>query len=268
MMPSNIITTCSDQLWQAECDRLPIETLSSRYADLGIEEAYTIAAQTLKRRSARRVGFKLGYTSAAMRQQMNIAAPNYGVLTTDHLITNADGNTDNLINMDQLIHPLVEPEIALLVGKEISGAGHSACSVLPAVSAVMPALEIVDTRYKTYTFTLADNISDNSSAARVVLGAPKMLSEAGDLRTCGVLLWSKGRCLDSGVGANAMGDPLVALAWLANFLAAKGELIPAGSVVITGGLTKAQPAQAGQSFVAEFAGLGGVKAYFGDHHEN
>lgn len=267
MMPADQIRECSAELWRAECDRLPIDTLSSRYPQLAVDDAYAIAAQTLEGRGARPVGFKLGYTSAAMRQQMNIAEPNYGVLTTDHLITNADGSTDNLVQIDQLIHPLVEPEIAILVGKEMTGGEHSALTVRSFVDAVIPALEIVDTRYTAYSFTLADNIADNSSAARLVLGAPVALSVAGDLRTAGVLLWSKGRCLDSGVGANAMGNPLAALAWLANFLAAKGECIPAGSIVITGGLTKAQPAQAGQSFVAEFSGLGCVKTYFRGDHE-
>jgi len=266
MMPSELISACSAELWRAESDRLPIETLSSRHALLGIDEAYAIAAQTRKTRGAKAVGFKLGYTSAAMRQQMNISEPNYGVLTTDHLLTNADGSIDNLVNIDELIHPLVEPEIALLIGKDISGADHSAFSVRPAVDAVMPALEIVDTRYKAYAFTLADNIADSSSAARVVLGAPTSLAQAADLRTCGVLLWSKGRCLDSGLGANSMGDPLNALAWLANFLSQKGEVIPAGAVIITGGLTKAQPAQKDQSFVAEFSGLACVKVHFEGRH--
>lgn len=263
MMSAATINECSKELWQAEQSRMPVETLSSRHAQLRVEDAYAIAAQALTHRGAKTVGYKLGYTSAAMRQQMNIAEPNYGVLTSDHLVSNTDGSTDNFIDADQLIHPLVEPEIALVVGQDISGDGHSALTLRSFVDAVVPALEIVDTRYKTYSFTLADNIADNSSAARLVLGQPLPLSQAGDLRTAGVLLWSKGRCLDSGVGANAMGDPLAALAWLVNFLSAKGQGISAGSIVITGGLTKAQPALADQSFVAEFSGMGCVKAYLG-----
>jgi 2-keto-4-pentenoate hydratase len=126
----------------------------------------------------------------------------------------------------------------------------------------MPALEVVDTRYKEYKFSLVDNISDNSSGARVVLGAPKKLSQVDDLRLSGVLLWSEGHTLDTGIGANSMGDPLVSIAWLANFLAQQELSIPAGSIIMTGGLTKAHPAKSQQTFLAEFGGLGNVKAYF------
>jgi 2-keto-4-pentenoate hydratase len=156
----------------------------------------------------------------------------------------------------------VEPEIAILINQEISGSGHTRYTIQSHVEAVMPALEVVDTRYKEYKFSLVDNISDNSSGARVVLGAPKKLSQVDDIRLSGVLLWSEGHTLDTGIGANSMGDPLASIAWLANFLAQQELSIPAGSIIMTGGLTKAHPAKSKQTFLAEFGGLGYVKAYF------
>jgi 2-keto-4-pentenoate hydratase len=257
-----IIEKCSSLLWEAEKSRLPINTLTSAYPHLKIEDAYAIQATTLRRRSSESVGFKLGYTSAAMRVQMNIAEPNYGVLTKDHLLDSHEGALDGHIPFQELIHPLVEPEIAILINQEISGAGHTRYTIQSHVEAVMPALEVVDTRYKEYKFSLVDNISDNSSGARVVLGAPKKLSQVDDLRLSGVLLWSEGHILDTGVGANSMGDPLASVAWLANFLAQQELSIPAGSIIMTGGLTKAHPAKSQQTFLAEFGGLGYVKAYF------
>lgn len=262
MVTQAIIEECSDLLWGAEQNRLPINTLTSIYPDLTNQDAYAIQAATLRRRASPIVGFKLGYTSAAMRAQMNIAEPNYGVLTKDHLLNQQDGALDGYVPFEELIHPLIEPEIAILINQEISGAGHTRHTIQSHIEAVMPALEVVDTRYKEYKFSLADNISDNSSGARVVLGAPKKLSQVDDLRLSGALLWSEGCLLDTGVGANSMGDPLASIAWLAGFLAQQELSIPTGSIIMTGSLTKSYPAKSKQTFLAEFGGLGYVKAYF------
>ncbi len=266
MVSKEIIEACSEKLWQAELTKTPIEVLTASHADLDEQDAYAIAAATLQRRQAHHdaqvVGFKLGYTSPAMRAQMNIARPNYGVLTTDHLLNHEGGQLDGLVPSDELMHPLVEPEITILINRKIEGGHQTRQSILSHIEAVMPSLEVVDTRYKEYKFTLFDNISDNSSASRVVLGNPKKLSQVDDLRLSGVLLWSEGRCIDNGVGANSMGDPLLSIVWLANFLAEKEQSIPAGSIIMTGGLSKAHPAKSQQSFVAEFGGLGVVKAHF------
>jgi 2-keto-4-pentenoate hydratase len=255
--PADLIEACAQALMTAETTGQPIARLTDTHTTLDEAAAYAIQARKVALRSSRRVGYKLGYTSAAMRAQMNIDHPNYGVLTDD-LRVDAEG----CVAADRLIHPRVEPEIALLTGRDIVGPGHSRNSIFQAVEVVLPALEIVDTRYHDYTFTAADNISDNSCSARFVTGMPRALSTVPDLRLLGVLLWSQGRTLDQGIGANALGDPLLALAWLAGFLAERGEIIPAGSLILTGGLTRAHPAQAGQTLLAEFATLGIVRVHF------
>lgn len=255
---SSLIDDCSARLWTAECQRSRITPLSVDHPELSEDDAYAIAARTLERRARRRIGFKMGYTSAAMRAQMNINHPNYGILTEDLLIPDGTGRIDS----EALVHPLIEPEVTLLVGRDIEGPGQTRASVFAAVDAAMASLEVVDTRYESYHFKAVDNISDNSSSARVVLGPPRSMSRIGDLRLCGVLLSSAGEVIDQGIGANALGDPLLSLAWLANFLAERGSSIPAGSIVMTGGLTRAHPGSGGSSFVAEFAELGTVSAAF------
>jgi 2-keto-4-pentenoate hydratase len=254
-----LIEACAQALWTAERTATPMACLTDTHPALDEATAYAIQARKLALRGSRPVGFKLGYTSTAMRQQMNIDHPNFGVLTEDHRVDEAEGH----VAAAPLIHPRVEPEIALLTGRDISGTGHNRHSIFRAVDAVLPALEIVDTRYHDYQFKLTDNISDNSSSARFVTGSPVALSTVPDLRLLGVLLWSQGRTLDHGIGANALGDPLLALAWLAGFLAERGEIIPAGSLILTGGLTRAHPATAGQTLIAEFASLGMVRVHFG-----
>ena len=261
MVAADVIESLSRDLWRAETTHSPMNTVTSICPELTIDDAYRIQETTLAIRASSQLGFKLGYTSAAMRAQMNIAEPNYGVLTKDHFLSPQQG-FDGYVLTEELIHPLVEPEIALLIETDIFGDGHTVESVAPSIKAVIPALEIVDTRYKEYKFSLVDNISDNSSAARFIFGSPKKLSEVEDLRLSGVLLWSNDDCLDTGVGANSMGNPLASIAWLANFLSKKNLGIPAGSIVMTGGLTKAHPAHSEDTFFAEFGGIGSVKAYF------
>mgnify|MGYP002784688226 CR=1 FL=1 len=253
------LEACSARLWHAETARTPTTLLSTTDPRLSEADAYAIQAATLRRRGAAPVGFKLGYTSAAMREQMGIAHPNYGVLTVQHRL-GADGAA---IDTARLIHPRVEPEIALRLGRELAGAGHDRASVARHLDAVLPALEIVDTRYPEYRFTIVDNIADNSSSAGFVVGDALPWHAALDLATVEVSLHADGRLLGEGRGADAMGDPLLALAWLAGFLSARGETVPAGSIVLTGGLTRAHEAQAGQVFEARFGGLGVVQARFG-----
>ena len=255
---STLIEECSARLWAAERNRQRIQCLSLDHPTLSETDAYAIAACTTHRRGRPPLGYKLGFTSAAMRAQMGIDHPNYGVLTEDMLITEASGCVDT----QNLVHPLIEPEVALIVGRDLHGPGCTRGSVLGAIDAAMGSLEIVDTRYESYQFTAVDNIADNSSSARIVLGPPKSLQKLDDLRLCGVLLWTAGRVIDQGIGGNALGDPLLALAWLANFLATRGSFLPAGSIVMTGGLTRAYRADGNQSFMAEFAQLGTVVAAF------
>jgi 2-keto-4-pentenoate hydratase len=255
---SDFIEQCSARLWNAERERSRITPLSIDHPTLSENDAYAIAAQTFKRRGRRHIGYKLGFTSAAMRAQMNISQPNFGLLTEDMLVPENTGRIDS----ENLVHPLIEPEVALLVGRDLRGPGHTRASVYAAIDAAMASLEIVDTRYQSYKFAAVDNIADNSSSARIVLGPPKSFKSIDDLRLCGALLWSRGELIDQGIGANALGDPLLAIAWLANFLALRDSLIPAGSVVLTGGLTRAYPADKNQNFVAEFAQLGVVLAAF------
>lgn len=259
LAPHALIDACSARLWTAELSVLPTALLSEAHPDLVVDDAYAIQAATLGRRGAPAVGFKLGYTSAAMRAQMGIAEPNFGVLTEAHRL-GVDGRA---IDRTRLIHPRVEPEIALRLGRELAGAGHDRASVSRHLDAVLPALEVVDTRYPDYRFTLVDNIADNSSSAGFVTGPAIAWEDGFDLGALEVELQVDGQPVDRGRGADAMGDPLLALAWLAGFLAARGQTVPAGAVVLTGGLTRAHPAERDQEIAASFGWLGRVQARFG-----
>lgn len=252
------VTDTARRLLAAERTRVAVSPLTDTHPDLTEEDAYRIQDALVSLKGERCVGYKLGFTSAAMRQQMGIEAPNYGRLTGSMRV-DADAGT---VRLSELIHPRVEPEIALLVERDLSGPGLTPAEVYPAVRWAFGALEIVDSRYLDYRFRMVDNTADNSSAARFVLGCPVALQAVPDLRLAGVLLWRDGRILDRGMGANALGDPMRPIVWLANRLGERGESLKAGSIVLTGGLTRAHPASETGTFVAEFGGLGTAKIHF------
>jgi 2-keto-4-pentenoate hydratase len=239
------------ELFEAEGSARRIVRLSDRLQDLTEAEAYEIAAENIRRRPGPAVGYKLGYTSAAMRQQMNISHPNFGVLTRERIV----GPGEPHLDLHGLFHPRVEPELTIRLGRDLQGGGCTAVQVADAVDCVYPSVEVVDTRYQDYVFKAVDNIADNSSAARCVLGRPIALAAAPPLARCSVELLIDDRVLASGVGADAMGDPLLAVAWLANALAQTGRRLKAGDLVMTGGLTRAFEVRAGQHLCARFSGF-------------
>jgi len=140
------------------------DLLTNDWPQVSPVQAREIAAAALAMSGETLCGYKLGYTSEVMRRQMNIDRPNFGQLTTD--MDFRDGATG------QLIHPRVEPEIALRIGKDVNKEPEDRGALFAIVDAVFPALEIVDTRYHDYVFRYEDSVADNSSAAGFVLGMP------------------------------------------------------------------------------------------------
>jgi 2-keto-4-pentenoate hydratase len=233
------ITAAAEALLQARRSRQPIATLTTHWPGLDETGAYAIARATEALLAEPRVGYKLGYTSAAMRAQMGVDQPNYGVLTAPTRVVHG-----GVLAMAELIHPLVEPEIAFVMAADVPDPTGTAA----AVASVHAALEIVDTRYEAYRFKAADNIADNSSAARFVIGPAMALPPDCDLATLPVRLCVDGGLLGEGSGADALGHPLTALTWLAQRLLHDGAMLRAGDVVLTGGLTRAFAAQPGMRF--------------------
>jgi len=181
-------------------------------------------------RGARRIGAKLGYTSQAMREQMRIEAPNHGpLLDTMRII---DGRIPA-----SMVQPRVEPEIAIALGPDLRPV------------AAYAALEVVDSVWLDYRFTLELNTADGSSAAGVVIG-PMLSLDALDALP--VRLLRNGETVGQGTGAAAMGHPLRALEWLMTTLAGVGDSLRPGDVVITGGLTAAVPIEPGDVVEAVF----------------
>jgi len=205
---------------------------TEQIADIPPDRAYAIQALVVADRLARgerRAGWKLGYTSAAMRAQMGIDTPNTGPLTDAMLLA------DGAMLPDTMIHPRVEPEVALVMAVDVR-APVPADGIVECVADVRASLEVVDSVWEDYRFTWAMNTADGSSAAYAVIG-PTL--DATELPAMGVTLTRNGIDAGGGSPADAMGGPFMALAWLAEELIGRGEFLSAGDVVLTGGLTRA-----------------------------
>lgn len=253
MNPDTTHDDIATRLLAARAKRLTIAAISEGQV-MSLHDAYAVQARVTAARLARGeriVGWKLGYTSLAMRQQMGIAAPNFGPLTDAMRLGSGDSVSPTLIQ------PKVEPEIAVVLGRALEGP-VSVADVAAAVSQVLSCLEVVDSVFTDYRFTLEDNTADGSSAAQVVLGAPLPV---GPDRLAGVdvAFFHNGAPVGTATGAAASGDPLLGVAWLAAQLSATGRRLEAGDVVITGGLCRAVTLAPGDVVSARFGGDGGVE---------
>ena len=234
----------------AHRSRTCLEAASVEIADLA--EAYEIQdALTALRisRGARPVGWKLGYTSQVMRDQLGVLEPNHGPLLSD--MTLPDGGELPAT----LIHPRVEPEVALVLATA-PRPGASAQDVLDRCAGAYAALEVVDSVWCRYEFDLEHNTADGSSAAHLVLGPEIPLESVGGVR---VGLELDGVEQGTGVGSDAAGHPALAVAWLVEVLAAQGRHLSPGDVVLTGGLTAAVPIGPGSAVSAVFAPASGER---------
>ncbi|WP_157622834.1 2-keto-4-pentenoate hydratase [Solimonas soli] len=203
---------------------------------LTLNEAYLVQAEltALNLSSGRRIaGYKLGYTSLAMRRQMGIDAPNFGPLYADMIV-------DSGATVRGYTQPRVEPEIAVILGADIAGSRLMLPEIADAVAGVHACLEIVDSVWRDYRFSLEQNTADGSSAAGVVLG-PDLGVAPRECERVRVRFAMDGRLLGTATGAAAGGHPLLGVAWLCAQLEKRGEGLHAGQIVLTGGLTAAAP---------------------------
>jgi 2-oxo-3-hexenedioate decarboxylase len=165
------------------------------------------------------------------------------------------------VDLTRFIHPRVEPEIAFLLARDVE-APATVTSVLSATETVFAAVDVLDSRYENFRFTLPDVIADNASAAAFLLGPQtRKPAELEDLRLLGSVLRVNGEVVATAAGAAVMGHPAASVAWLANQLGERGEGLRAGWLVFSGGLTAPVPMAAGVAVTAEFDGLGTIETF-------
>ncbi|MGK2882695.1 MAG: 2-keto-4-pentenoate hydratase [Mycobacterium sp.] len=240
----------------AEEDRLDRGPISEEWPELDLDTAYQVQDEILCRRvesGQSVVGIKLGLTSRAKQQRMGVHSPSTAWLT-DRMILPSGAP----LIVGDLIHPRVEPEIVFVMGSQLTGPGVTAARAMEAVSHVYCGLEIIDSRYTDFKFTLPDVVADNASSALFVVGSRARRPDELDLALEGCLLEIDGAVVDSAAGAAVQGHPAEALALAANALATRQVSIDPGWIVLTGGMTDAVFAHPGSQIAAHFTNLGSV----------
>jgi 2-oxo-3-hexenedioate decarboxylase len=203
------------------------------------------------------VGWKAGLTSKAKMQQMGVNVPSIGFLTDQMARPES-----SIVRTDDLVHPRVECEVAFVMNKALRGPNCTRQQVLDATDYVLPAIEIIDSRFSGFKFDLPSVVADNGSSARFVAGGRPRYAADVDLRTLGVVMEKNGEIVAIGASAAVLGHPAEAIAMLVNILGEHGEELPAGSFVMSGGITEAIAVKAGDSVIARFQELGSVSVRF------
>jgi 2-oxo-3-hexenedioate decarboxylase/2-keto-4-pentenoate hydratase len=243
--------------------RRPLQPLAAEFAPQNEAEGYRIqdAVHALLAADAGPpVGYKIGCTSAVMQQYIGIPHPCGGGVF-------AKGVHDSGVSLrhGDFLRVGVECEIAVRLARDLAptGAAFTADSVAPAIDAYHPAIEIVDDRYADWRSIGAPTlVADDFFAAGCVLGKPVSRSVAPDLLDVIGRADINGVEVGRGTGADVLGHPHHALAWLANHLAGFGKQLRAGQIVLTGSLVQTVWLNPGDSVVMDLSGLGNVHATF------
>lgn len=223
---------------------------------LSVEDAYHVQAASLAERYGRgekRVGVKMGFTSRAKMAQMGVDEMIWGRLTDAMLIQ--DGGTTAF---SRYVHPRVEPEIAFLLVADLPRTVTPAAA-LTAVGGVAAALEVIDSRYENFKFSLTDVIADNSSSSGFVIGP--WANPATDLSNLGMIMEIDGAERQIGSSAAILGNPIRSLVAAARLATDAGEPLRAGDIVMAGGATAAEPLAPGQHVRLTVSKLGRVEFY-------
>ncbi|MED1470372.1 2-keto-4-pentenoate hydratase [Bacillus salipaludis] len=249
-----------EYLYTAERDAREVIKVTDEYPELTVKEAYELQDGLLARKLAesgsKTVGLKLGLTSKAKQVMMGVNEAIYGYLHHDMLGFEWEG-----ISYSGLIHPKVEPEIAFLLDKDLQGENITGEDVLQATKYVAPALEVIDSRYKDFRFTLVDVIADNCSSAKFVIGSKWVAPQAINLGNVGMVMSKNGDVAQTGSSAAVLGHPATAIAWAVNELGTRGRGLKKGDIILSGAMSEAIAFKPGDSVIANFEGLGSVSMY-------
>ncbi|MEF2070708.1 2-oxo-hept-4-ene-1,7-dioate hydratase [Consotaella aegiceratis] len=266
MLSETAVAAAVEALDEAEQTRVQTGLLSLKHPDMTMDDAYAVQGAWVKRKIAagrKIIGWKIGLTSKAMQYALNIDTPDSGVLFDDMGFEN--GTT---IPKDRFIQPRIEAEIAFVMKAPLEGPNTSVFDVLNATDYVTPALEILDTRIlrvdpATRTArTVVDTIADNAANAGIVVGGRAMRPHDVDMRWVGAIVSRNAEVEETGLGAGVLNDPARGIAWLANRLAAYGDGIEAGQIVLAGSFIRPIEARHGDTIVGDFGPYGTVSSHF------
>jgi len=259
-MDQKTIEALGDSLYDALVARTPIAPLSAAHPDMTIEDAYHVQQRMIARRleqGDRVIGKKIGVTSKAVMNMLGVHQPDFGYLL-DSMVFNEGESVD----MDTLIQPKAEGEIAFLLKKDLQGPGVTAADVLAATEGVMACFEIVDSRIQDWKIKIQDTVADNASCGVFVLGDQLVDIADLDLALAGMVLEKNGEIVVTGAGAATMAHPVNAMVWLTNMLGSLGIALKAGDIVLSGAMGAMVPVARGANLRMTIGGIGGCSVRF------
>lgn len=262
-MDQHLISELGDALYTALRTRQTLSPLTTHHPEISIDDAYYISLHILQRRIAageQLVGKKIGVTSKAVQDMLNVHQPDFGFLTDAmHYVNGASIS----LSQSGLIQPRAEGEIAFILKEDLHG-NVTREDVLDATEWVLPCFEIVDSRITDWKIRIQDTVADNASCGVFVLGDQRTAPRELDLASVRLDLLRNGIASGSGLGSAVQGHPAEAVAWLANTLGRFGIPFRAGEIILSGSLAPLVPASAGDSFELTIEGLGAASVSFID----
>ena len=265
MLDDATIAALAAELHDAQQRRVQVRHFSRRFPAMTLDDGYAIQRAWVQRRLAEgRVvkGRKIGLTSRAMQQASQIDEPDFAPLLDDMFFA------PGAIAFDRFIAPRVEVELAFVLAAPLRGPGVTLADVLAATGHVTPAVEIIDARIEQFDREtkaprkVFDTIADFAANAGVVVGGVPMRPEAVDLRWVGAILARNGVVEETGLAAGVLDHPGNGVVWLVNKIAAYGEQLEAGDVVLGGSFTRPTTAERGDAFRADYGRLGAIEFHF------
>ncbi|MEV6217595.1 2-keto-4-pentenoate hydratase [Nocardia sp. NPDC051833] len=260
MLTTSVRAELAAELARAELDRVAVSPIADRYPAIDVVDAYEIQLLNIRRRlddGAKIVGHKVGLSSKAMQEMMGVDEPDYG-----HLLAEMEVFEDVPVDTSKYLLPRVEVEVGFVLGADLPGEDCTEADVLAATVAYAPSIELIDSRINDWKIGLTDTISDNASSAGYVLGKERVAPGDIDIKGIDAVLTRNGEVIAEGRSDAVLGDPVIAVAWLARKVATFGVRLKAGDVVLPGSCTRAIDARPGDDFLATFTGLGSVRLSF------
>lgn len=262
MLDQKTLEASALALYEALVSGITIPQFSQTYPDMTIEDGYAIQAEWIKLRLAQGrkvVGRKIGLTSRAMQQASQITEPDYGTLLDDMVFSD-----NSEIPFDRFIAPLVEVEVAFILGRRLEGENITLTDVLAATDYICPAVEIVDLRVVRvdpetgYRRKVIDTIADNAACAGIITGGLPVRPMDVDLRWISAIVSRNGIIEETGVSAGVLNHPGNGIVWLAKRFASHGIVLEPGQIILGGSFTRLLAAKRGDTFHADFGPLGSI----------
>lgn len=263
MTPSPLgraVTEASRRLAAARASHRPCPPVRDLLPPDDVHAAYAVQSRWVAGREAagaRVTGRKIGLTSPKVQAQLGVDQPDFGFLLDE--MACAEGAA---VDIDRLIRPKIEAEVAFVLAADLDTEDIGPAEVAAATGQVVAALEIVDSRIADWDISLVDTVADNASSGLFVLGSEPRPLDGLDLAGCAMVLRRGDDVVSTGTGAECLGGPALAVAWLARTARAHGRPLRAGDIVLSGALGPMVPVTAGDVFEAEITGLGTVRTSF------